>query len=223
MASAISFLLTATVHPDTEITDLTVYVVMYNPDNLAVYSIYFADYTITETYLGTQTKFASLPYGYYDQNFIGGLSSFSFQNNIEYNNTLSIPISNLVYTSPSSLYNSVPQLQFRVRYCPTAYTYYNIRDGLCYTVCPSTTYANSSGFICYACGDYCLTCLNNYTCTTCISTMILQIIGTSAICVCPISSYYYNGACYECDQTCLTCTATGQWYNCESCDPNNYR
>ncbi len=222
-----AFILQSFVHPNTQITDLTVYVVIYDPTNLAVLSLYFPDYTITTTYLGTQTTFVSQPKGFFDQNFIGGLSSFSFQNNIEYNNTLSIPTSNLVYTSTSSLYNSVPQLQFRVRYCPSAYPYYNTQDGLCYTVCPSTTYAYSIGFVCYACGAYCLTCLNSTVCTTCIPMMILNTVtngsGTTATCICPTSSYMYNGVCYGCDYTCLTCTSTGQYYNCLTCDSANHR
>lgn len=229
MTALTHFTLYANVHPNTIITSLTVYVVIYDPTDLAVLSIYFPDYTITTTYLGTQTTFASLPKGYFDQNFIGGLSSFSFQNNIEYNNTLSIPTSNLVYTSPSSLYNSVPQLQFRVRYCPSAYPFYNLKDSLCYTVCPSTTYLGSTGFVCYACGAYCLTCLNSTVCTTCISTMILNttttlnttdnVNYTTSTCICPTSSYLYYGVCYGCDYTCLTCTSTGQYYNCLTCDP----
>jgi len=225
--SSSSFNLQTYVHPNTEIKKLTVYVVIYDSTNLTALYIYFPDYTITTTYLGTQTTFASLPQGLFDQNFIGGLSSFSFQNNVEYNNTLSIPTSNLVYTSPSSLYNAVPQLQFRVRYCPSAYPYYNIQDSLCYTVCPSTTYPNSTGFVCFACGDYCLTCLNSTVCTTCISTMILTTSNasgvTTASCICPISSYLYNRVCYGCDYTCLTCTSTGQFYNCITCDSANNR
>ncbi len=223
MSSPTAFRLSATVHTNTQITALTVYVVLYDSTNLAILSLYFADYTIATTYLGTQTTTASLPNGYFDQNFIGGLSSFSFQNNIEYNNTLSIPISNKVYTSPSSLYNSVPQLQFRVRYCPSVYPYYNTADSLCYTICPSTTYAYPPGFVCYPCGTYCLSCLSSTVCSVCAATMILSTSGATATCICPLTSYIYNGVCYGCDYSCLTCTSTGQYYNCLSCNASNHR
>ncbi len=177
---------------------LRVYVILYDPKALAILSIYFVDNTLTTTYLGTQTVFASLPKGYFDSNFIGGMSSFSMQNNLEFNLTLAIPTNNTVYTSPSSLYNSVPQVQVRVRHCPPAYPNYNLRDELCYTVCPSTTFFNSTGFVCYACGDYCLSCLNNTVCTNCSSSMVL----TNGLCVCPSTSYFFNNTCYGCDYSC---------------------
>lgn len=147
------------------------------------------------------------------------MESFSIQDNIEFNLTLPIPTSNIIYSSITSLYNSVPQVQVRVRYCPNAYPYYNTKDSLCYTVCPSTTYGNSTGFVCYPCGSYCLTCLNNTVCTNCISTMVL----TSGTCSCPSTSYLYNGICYGCDYTCLACTSTGQYYNCLNCSKDNFR
>ena len=182
-------------------------------------SLYFVDYTLTTTYLGSQTVSASLPMGYFDSNFIGGMDSFSMQNNVEYNLTLAIPINNTVYTSPSSMYNSVPQVQIRVRYCPAAYPNYNIKDKLCYTICPTSTYSNSTGFVCYACGAYCLTCLNSSVCTNCDSTKVLS----SGICTCPMNSYLYNDICYGCHYSCHTCAATGQFYNCLSCDSTTYR
>ena len=134
---------------------------------LAVTSVFFVDYTVTSAYQGTQTVFASLPQGYFDLNFIGGLSSFSIVDNLEYNVTLNIPNGNTFYTPSTSLYNSVPQVQIRLRLCPTAYPYYNILDALCYVSCPTGTYGDSSAFICYACSTYCDTCLSATTCTLC--------------------------------------------------------
>lgn len=162
--------LTGTVHSSTLISALTVYIFVYDSTHLAVKSLYFVDHTITTTYQGTQTVFASLPQGYYDINFIGGLASFSITNNLEYNCTLSIPSNNTVYTKTTSLYNSVPQVQIRLRLCPTSSPYYNIVDSLCYIACPSTTYIDSSAFICYACSSYCSTCLNSTVCTECFTT-----------------------------------------------------
>lgn len=71
------FNITGVVHPNIFITSLTVYIIAYDTTKLSSQSIYFADYTKTTAYLGTQTVFASLPFGYYDSNFMGGLSSFS--------------------------------------------------------------------------------------------------------------------------------------------------
>lgn len=156
------------------------------------------DFTNTTTYLGTQTVFASLPYGYYDSNFIGGLSSFSMQDNIEFNVTLPIPISNTIYTSSTSMFDSIPQLQIRVRTCPPSYPNYNYRDKLCYTLCPSTTYLDPMYFLCRPCGNYCASCTNNITCTVCLSPMVLK----SGACECPTSKYLYNDLCYGCDYTC---------------------
>ena len=45
----------------------------------------------------------------------------------------------------------------------------------------------------------------------------------NGVCSCPLSSYLYSDTCYGCDYTCLTCTATGQYYNCLSCNSSNYR
>ena len=193
-----SFNITGVVHPSTYILSLTVYIITYDTTYLSSKYIYFVDYAKTTTYLGTQTVFASLPFGYYDSNFIGGLSSFSMQDNIEFNATLAIPTSNAIYTSSTSMYDSIPQVQIRVRNCPPAYLNYNIVDGLCYTICPSTTYLISTNFLCSPCGSFCANCTSNITCTVCISPMILQ----SGVCTCPTSSYLFNGVCYGCDYTC---------------------
>jgi cysteine-rich repeat protein len=214
-----AFTITGVVHPNTFISALAVNIISYDTTDLTSKSIYFADYSKTTTYLGTQTVFASLPFGYYDSNFIGGLASFSMQINIEFNATLSIPTSNNIYTSSTSLYDCIPQVQIRVRNCPPAYPNYNINDGLCYTICPSTTYLIPSYFLCSPCGSFCATCTSNLVCNVCISPMILQ----SGSCICPTSSYLYNGICYECDHSCLTCTSTGQFYNCLTCNTSNYR
>lgn len=77
-----SFSISAVSHPNTLISNVTIYMIAYAPTDLAVKYIYFVDYTMTSTFQGTQNVFASLPYGYYDSNFIGGLSSFSMQDNI---------------------------------------------------------------------------------------------------------------------------------------------
>lgn len=188
----------ATTHPNTLVTSLMVSIVAYNPTDLAVQSIYFVDYTITTTYQGTETLFVSLPYGYHDSNFIGGLCSFSTQDNMEFNVTLAIPSNNTVYNSASSLYDNVPQLQIRVRFCPTADPYYNIVDKLCYATCPSTTYLNSVSLLCSPCGSNCLTCLSNLSCTTCINSMV----NLNGLCACSLSFYLYNNTCYGCHYSC---------------------
>ena len=77
-----SFSISAVSHPNTQINSLTASIIAYDSTDLSAKYIYFVDYTKTTTYQGSQTVFASLPYGYFDINFIGGLSSFSMQNNI---------------------------------------------------------------------------------------------------------------------------------------------
>jgi len=82
ITASTSFSLSATAHPNTVVSELTVYIVAYDSTDLAAKFIYYVDYTNSATYQGTQTIFASLPYGYLDSNFIGGLSSFSMQHNL---------------------------------------------------------------------------------------------------------------------------------------------
>jgi cysteine-rich repeat protein len=169
------------------------------------------DYAITTAYYGTQKTFLSLPYGYIDLSYIGGVCSFSYNNNQDLNITLS---SQLVYTSSTSLYDSAPQFQVRLRVCPNSAPYYNIADGLCYPVCPSYTYSNSSIFVCSGCPATCKTCLNYTMCTSCSAG--LTVVGNA--CVCANYTYLYNGSCYGCHYSCATCAATGQYYNCLTCD-----
>ncbi len=187
-----------TVHPNTLVSSLTVHMFVYDSVALAVTSVYFVDYTITSSYQGVQKVFMSLPKGYFDTNFIGGFASFSIVNNVEFNVTLAIPSNNTFYTPTTSLYDSVPQAQIRLRLCPAAFPYYNKIDGLCYSTCPSTTYPDTSAFVCYSCPSNCLTCLNTTVCTLCIPTMTVSL----GVCVCPTTTYAYNGNCYGCDHSC---------------------
>ena len=214
-----TFTITAVVYQTTLISSLNIYSLVYDPVALAVTSIYFADYTITTTLQGVQTVFTSLPYGYYDTNYMGGLASFSMQDNVEYNNTLSIPLNTTIYSSSTSFYDSVPQLQLRVRNCPPTYPYFNTQNNICYSLCPSTTYTSPSFLICYPCSTYCSTCINITLCTVCQTGMIL----VNGLCTCPLTNYLYGGTCYGCDYSCLTCTYTGQFYNCLSCNATNKR
>jgi len=205
------------VHPNTRITDLTIYVFFYDSKFLAVTSTYFVDYALTSVFYGTQTAFITLSQGYIDNDYIGGISSFSMVNNYEFNGTLN---SLLVTASVTSLYNSFPQLQIRLRLCQAPYTYYNLADGLCYAVCPPSTYAYSIGLICYPCLSNCVSCLNSTVCTTCAAGMVL---AANSTCVCANYSFYYNGACHGCHHSCATCTYSGQYYNCLTCDSAMHR
>lgn len=209
--------LTGVVHPNTKVTLLTIYILIYDPVALAVNSIYFVDYALTTTFYGVQKTFIYLPYGYFDNDYIGGLASFSMINNYEFNSTLS----NLnVTASSTSLYDSVPQLQIRLRICQSPYTYYSLVDSLCYAVCPPNTYSNFTSLICYACISNCLTCLNATSCTTCATNMYL---AANSTCVCLNYTYLYNDRCYGCHYSCQTCTYSGQYYNCLTCDSSMHR
>jgi cysteine-rich repeat protein len=211
--SSTSAKVTAVAYPSTVISSLTYYLLIWDTANLAIKSEYFVDYAITTTYYGTQKTFFSLPYGYLDFAYLGGISSFSYNNNQDLNITLS---SQLVYTSSTSLYDSVPQFQVRLRVCAYSSPYYNTADGLCYPICPSYTFGSSSTFICSACPTACKACLNTTVCTSCSTGFVVS--SSSSTCVCSTSSYLNNGTCYGCDYSCLTCAATGQYYNCLTCD-----
>ena len=141
-------------------------------------------------------------------------------NNFGYNITLSLPSTN-ISSLVNSFYNNVPQVQIRLRLCGTSFPYYNVIDQLCYTLCPNTTYANSTVFICYRCPTDCLLCLNGSTCTTCVSPLIVD--TTTKLCVCPSNTYYFSNACHGCHYSCLTCISTGQYYNCLTCDASKNR
>ncbi len=147
------------------------------------------------------------------------MGSFSMVNNFGYNLTLSIPTNTNFTTYTNSYYNDVPQLQLRLRLCPVTSPYYNTADKRCYTACPITTYPNSSVFICTNCSTACLVCLNGTTCTNCSAPFVL----TGTICSCPSDTYYFNNTCYGCDYSCLTCTASGQYFNCLTCNTSAYR
>ena len=82
VTAAQTFTISVTVYQNTLVSNINVYVLVYDPKVLAVASVYFADYSTATTYNGAQTAFASLPFGYFDSNFIGGLTSFSMVNNV---------------------------------------------------------------------------------------------------------------------------------------------
>lgn len=46
----------------------------------------------------------------------------------------------------------------RVRRCPSGYNYYEPASVLCYDICPSTTYVNTSFSLCMPCYYACKTC-----------------------------------------------------------------
>lgn len=218
VSTASSATVTATAYPSTIISSLTFYLLIWDTSNLAVKSNYFVDYAIATTYYGTQKTFLSLPYGYLDLSYLGGVSSFSYNNNQDLNVTLNT-LTQLVYTSTTSLYNSVPQFQVRLRVCAYSSPYYNTLDGLCYPICPSYTFGNSTSFICSACPTACKTCLNASICTSCSTGFV--VVNNS--CTCATYTYSSGGTCVSCHYSCLTCAATGQYYNCLTCDSSAFR
>jgi cysteine-rich repeat protein len=215
--NAASAIVMATVYPSTMVSKLSFYVVVWDPVVLAVQSYLFVDYAVTTTYYNTQSSPLSLPYGYLDRGYCGGMASFSTTSQQELNYTLS---SLTLATSQTSLYDSAPQFQVRVRNCSSStYPFYNRADGLCYPVCPGYTYSVAGAFLCSACPSNCLTCLNASICTSCSPGMLV----VNSACQCANSSFLWGSTCMGCDYSCLTCVATGQYYNCLSCDPSNYR
>ena len=156
---------TARVYPNTIISNISFYLVVWDPVVLAVQSYIFVDYAITTTYYNVQKAFLTLPYGYIDANYFGGFASFS----TTINQILNISLNSLaVTTSAGSLYDSVPQLQIRVRNCSAnLHPWFNKADGLCYSFCPSYTYQVAGAFLCSACPTNCKTCYNSSVCTSC--------------------------------------------------------
>jgi hypothetical protein len=218
ISNSASATVTATVFPSTKITKITFYLVVWDPIVLAVQCYFFVDYATTTTYYNVQKTFLSLPYGYIDTSYLGGFASFS----TTINQILNISLSNLaVATTADSLYVSVPQFQVRARNCnASTHPWYNKADGLCYTFCPSYTYQVTGSFLCSPCPANCVACYNSSICTTCSSSLMAVVSGA---CTCSASSsYLFNGACYGCHYSCLTCS-TGQYYSCLTCDSAAYR
>ena len=173
-----------TVYSTTLVTSLTFYIISWDETQLATESYYFVDYATTTITYNSQQTFYSPSNGVIDNNYIGGLGSFSITDNQEYNFTLS---SQAMVTSSLSLYNDAPQFQVRVRNCSeSSHPFYNQVDGYCYSTCPTGTYTSSSAFICYACLSNCATCLNGSVCTTCDTGKNLTASGT---CVCTDYTY----------------------------------
>lgn len=228
MTCAITASTTATItillYTTTTLQKLSYYLVIWDPVVLAAQSFFFVDYATTTTYYNTQKSPLSLPYGYIDLGYFGGMASFSTTVLQELNFTLSNADSPTsaptLYTSATSLYDSGPQLQIRARNCSSSkYPFYSQLDGLCYPACPSYTYAVPSAFLCAACPANCFSCLNGSICTNCSVNMKV----VSNVCVCASNSYLSGSACIGCHYSCLTCQATGQFYNCDSCDASNNR
>lgn len=206
-----------TVYPSTAVQTFTFYLIVWDTNNLAIQSFYFVDYSLTTISYNTQKSFVNFPQGYFDLGYIGGLSSFSYTNNQQY----SISISNqLLSSSPTSVYNSVPQFQVRFRYCdPSSNPYFNIADQLCYPICPTANYQNNTNLVCYPCGSNCLSCVNATICTNCAIGYIL----VSGVCTCATDSYASNGICFACHYSCQTCAPSGQYYNCLTCNTSAFR
>jgi hypothetical protein len=208
----------------TNIQKISYYVVVWDPVVLAAQSFFFVDYATTTTYYNTQRSPLSLPHGYIDLGYFGGMASFSTTFMQELNFTLSNADSPTsapsLFTSATSLYDSGPQLQIRVRNCSSSrYPFYSQLDGLCYPICPNYTYTVPSAFLCAACPINCYSCLNGSICTNCSTNMMVD----NNVCVCATNSYLSGSTCIGCHYSCLTCVATGQNFNCASCDPANYR
>ncbi len=197
---------------------------VWDPVILAAQSFFFVDYATTTTYYNSQKSPLSLPYGYLDLGYFGGMASFSTTAMQELNFTLSNSADTTappsLYTSATSLFDSAPQLQIRVRNCSSSrYPFYSQLDGLCYPICPSYTYAVASAFFCAACPTNCFACLNGTVCTNCSTGMMVS----SGVCVCDTNSYLSGSTCIGCHYSCLTCAATGQYYNCLTCNSTYYR
>lgn len=210
-------MVTATVSPSTTVSLVSFYVVVWDPVILAEQSYLFVDYAVTTTYYNTQSSPLTLRYGYLDLGYCGGMASFSTSALQQLNFTLS----NLtLYTTQTSLFNSAPQFQVRVRNCSSSSApLYNSADGLCYHLCPAYTYSVPGAFLCSPCPANCISCLNTSVCTNCTSGMYVF----NSSCVCSNTTYLAGSSCLGCHYSCLTCAPTGQYYNCLACDPNSYR
>ena len=111
-------------------------------------------------------------------------------------------------------------LKFRT--CPPSNPYYCSTDGLCYDICPTGTYVNTTSKLCLACSFTCETCSSSSLCLTCSSSNFRYLNGTSCK---PIVGYYENGtaiaaACsVPLGSPCLNCTNN---VTCVSCANGYY-
>lgn len=90
---------------------------------------------------------------------------------------------------------------------------------MCYQLCPAGTYPVISTTVCQACDPQCATCSTSGSCLTCNNNRLL----VGGTCVCQDYYYEYNGVCVQCHYSCQKCQYSGQYFNCDLCDPLMYR
>lgn len=106
----------------------------------------------------------------------------------------------------------------------STFIYLDDTASLCYDICPSGTYTDTSVRKCIACNSLCKTCLGSATnCTSCVSTSTYQYLfinSSVGTCRTACPTLYYPDlttspiACTLCVIPCLACTTVSQ---CTSC------
>ena len=184
---------------------------------LGVSSYTFTQHAMGYSYYGVQkTFFTPVDNSFYDQGYLAGLNSFTIKNNVNYHMTLN----NITFTTSddtSSKYNDVTFFSLYVRYCPDPNGFYNQVDGLCYARCPNGTYLIQNNQTCMACDYSCFNCSDATSCISCPLNRVMS--SATSLCICEDYFYEENQICIKCHYSCKTCQASGQYFNCDSCDP----
>jgi hypothetical protein len=75
---------------------------------------------------------------------------------------------------------------------------------------------------CLTCNGNCATCVTSATnCLTCSSPPYLQSVGNTCVAACNTNQYLSSNTCYNCDASCLTCSAAGST-SCSTCASGKY-
>lgn len=86
--------------------------------------------------------------------------------------------------------------------CTSCYNTTFFYNGTCLSICPNTTYANSTASLCSNCVYPCLSCTTYSYCSSCIDS----------------TKFLINGVCVPCSSPCLTCSILIS--NCTACLTN---
>lgn len=153
-----------------------------------------------------------------------------YRNNIYGLHHLDYPIGNVAFYLNNTAYDSNLLLFYgihqRMRSCPERTPYYYHAVQLCFDVCPSYTYTNTSFNFCVACKYSCSKCDNplvSLSCTQCASSDNRVLNGTN--CDCAVGYFQQPGSiatCGTCNYRCVTCTSSSN-LSCSSCDVTLHR
>ena len=122
------------------------------------------------------------------------------------------------YSSTQTRVTTFRGFNHRVPLCASNLTFFEPTNDLCYDICPSRHFIDSTYSLCLTCHYSCLNCSagsSSTACSDCASSDNRQL--NSGSCDCSVG-YFENGSalCPQCDVSCLTCNETVSCLSCNS-------